>query len=29
MDEEDNTVKPALEGWEEPTIEEVSDEEEG
>ena len=29
MDEEDNTAKPALEGWEEPTIEEVSDEEEG
>ena len=29
MDKEDNTAKPALEGWEEPTIEEVSDEEEG
>ena len=29
MDEEDNTAKPALEGWEEPITEELSDEEEG
>ena len=29
MDEEDNTAKPTLEGWEEPITEELSDEEEG